>query len=107
MQTYAADTFGQAPGTSTPVLTSASPVAYVAPGAPPFLIVQGDRDAVVPPDQSRELASRLHGAGDPATLVVVHNAAHGLLQAGSQPVSPGLVPLSHTIVGFLDHIPGR
>jgi acetyl esterase/lipase len=105
MQTYAADTFGQAPGSTAAVLTSASPVAYVAPGAPPFLIVQGDRDAVVPPDQSRELARRLQGAGDRATLLVVHNAAHGLLQAGSEPVSPGLIPLSHRIVGFLDDIP--
>ena len=37
-------------------LQEASPVSYVAPGDPPFLIVDSDNDEIVYPEQSLELA---------------------------------------------------
>ena len=55
-------------------LQAASPVSYIDEDAPPFLIVQGNRDIVVPPAQSQELYNKLTGAGDTATLVTVKNA---------------------------------
>lgn len=105
MQTYAGETFGQDLGRLTVELIDASPVTYARAGAPPFLIVQGTKDAVVPPDQSTELQKRLTAAGDSASVVMVQNAGHGLLQVGPQTVSPGLVPLSQQIVGFLARTP--
>lgn len=46
----------------------ASPVTYVAEGAPPFVIVHGTDDEVVPVEQSRELYSSLCSCGVPAQL---------------------------------------
>lgn len=46
----------------------ASPVTYVAEGAPPFVIVHGTDDEVVPVEQSRELYSALCTCGVPAQL---------------------------------------
>jgi len=43
----------------------ASPIAYVHPGAPPFLIVHGTADTSVPVEQSRTLAGALSAVGAP------------------------------------------
>ncbi len=44
---------------------------------PPFLIVQGDKDPLVPHEQSRELAAKLKEAGGSAELIIVEGAGHG------------------------------
>jgi acetyl esterase/lipase len=44
---------------------------------PPFLIVQGDKDPLVPDAQSRELADKLKEAGVENELVIVEGAGHG------------------------------
>ena len=69
--------FGATTG-GDPLLTRASPVTYVSKDDPPFLILQGDNDAVVPMFQAQRLYDRLKAAGAPATLVVVKNADHCL-----------------------------
>jgi acetyl esterase/lipase len=66
-------------------LKSASPVTYVSPGDPPFLIVHGDLDEIVHPSQSQELATALEAAGVPVTLVIVKGGGHALDEAGAQP----------------------
>jgi acetyl esterase/lipase len=43
----------------SPVLQRASPVTYVSSHAPPFLILHGDHDDLVPLQQSRELYQKL------------------------------------------------
>ena len=58
----------------------ASPVRYVHPGAPPFLIVHGDRDELVPLSQSELLHAALKAAGVDTTLHVVKGAGHGPLE---------------------------
>jgi acetyl esterase/lipase len=85
-------------GSSAEVRRSASPITYVAPDAPPFLILHGTEDTMVPPHQSAELAQHLHAAGVPATLIEVEGAEHGLTTPGQQP-SPG--ELTATIIDFL------
>lgn len=58
----------------------ASPALHVKKeGAkyPPFLIVQGDKDPLVPHEQSRELAAKLKEAGGSAELVIVEGEGHG------------------------------
>jgi acetyl esterase/lipase len=85
--------FGAPIGTDAPVLVSASPVTYVHAGAPPFLIIQGEEDTVVPPDQSTEFAARLKAAGDDVRLVLVAHADHGLVPSGGSP-SPTVTQLS-------------
>lgn len=55
----------------------ANPITYVDPADPPFLIMHGDRDELVPPDQSRRLVRALERAGVPVELVIVEGKGHG------------------------------
>ena len=55
----------------------ANPVTYVTPEAPPFLIVHGDRDPLVPYGQSVLLVEALEAAGVPVTFYTVVGAGHG------------------------------
>jgi acetyl esterase/lipase len=56
---------------------AASPTTYVAKGAPPFLILHGTKDPLVPFSQSEKLAAALKKAGVECYLVPVTNAGHG------------------------------
>lgn len=84
-----------------PVLTRASPVTYVAPGDPPFLILQGDQDTTVPPSQSQELYDRLQAVGVPATLVMVKNAGHSFTPTGGA-ISPTIPQILKMVSDFFD-----
>lgn len=82
--------FGQAMvnmafGSSPAVRAAASPVSYIHRGEPPFLIVQGTADPMVPPSQSVELARQLTAAGGKATLVLVRGAGHGISNPAQRP----------------------
>lgn len=55
----------------------ASPVNYAHAGAPPFLLVHGDADELVPPNQSELLRNALVKAGAGVELLLVKGAAHG------------------------------
>jgi len=55
----------------------ASPVTYVAKDAPPFLIMHGDKDALVPLSQSEVLTDALKKAGVDVSLIVLSGAGHG------------------------------
>ncbi len=55
----------------------ANPVTYVTADAPPFLIVHGDRDPLVPYHQSTLLADALRAAGVPVTFYTAVGAGHG------------------------------
>jgi acetyl esterase/lipase len=59
----------------------ASPVTHVSADDPPFLILHGDRDWLVPLRQSRLLEKALKDAGVEATLHVVAGAGHGRLRS--------------------------
>jgi acetyl esterase/lipase len=56
---------------------AASPITYISKDDPPFLIVHGDRDPLVPLHQSEILYEALKKAGVKATLDVVKGAGHG------------------------------
>lgn len=55
---------------------AASPVTYIDKNDPPFLIVQGEKDESVNPDQSVLLSSRLKEAGVKNELIIVPGAPH-------------------------------
>ena len=55
---------------------AASPLTYVSRNAPPFLIIHGDRDWLVPPDQSRHLHRALKKAGAESHLDIVKGKGH-------------------------------
>jgi len=54
----------------------ASPVTFVAKGDPPFLIMHGDKDKVVPLRQSEELYKALEKAHVDAQLIIVKDGGH-------------------------------
>ncbi len=93
------EVFGTADRTS-PILRQASPLTYVHPGAPPFLIVQGLADTVVPPDQSQRLAMALQEAGVPVETLWVQHGGHGLWPQGG-PLQPPLSEITQHAVDFL------
>jgi len=54
-----------------------NPISYVTPDDPPFLIMHGDRDRMVPLNQSEMLYAALQDAGVESTLSVVPGSGHG------------------------------
>jgi acetyl esterase/lipase len=56
----------------------ASPVTYASADDPPFLIVHGTEDPIVPLNQAELLQAALKKAGASATFLKVHGAGHGL-----------------------------
>jgi acetyl esterase/lipase len=65
---------------------AASPVTHVTAAAPPFLLIHGDDDHVVPFGQSVELRDALAAAGVEAELVPVPGADHVFLGANPVPL---------------------
>ena len=55
----------------------ANPITYVAKSAPPFLIVHGDADPLVPHHQSVLLEAALRQAGVPVMFYTVKGGGHG------------------------------
>lgn len=94
--------FGQPEGAgSSEVLRAASPTTYASADDPPFLLVHGDRDGVVPITQSLAMTLRLNDAGGSAEFVVVHNAEHGLAPLDG-PTDPPISDVDERIADFLD-----
>lgn len=89
--------FGSAPD----AFARASPVTYITPDDPPFLIMQGDQDKLVPLSQSQELYDRLRAGGVSAQLVIVKNAGHGFVPVGGA-ISPTRQEIARIVVGFFD-----
>lgn len=56
---------------------NASPLTYVTPTAPPFLLFHGDADDVVPFGQSEQMEAALREVGVPVQLVPIPGGAHG------------------------------
>lgn len=83
------------------IVKRASPVTYVTADDPPFLILHGDKDALVPLSQSQILYDRLIATGVPATLVIVKNAGHGFVPTGGTP-SPSRAELARMMADFFD-----
>jgi len=69
------------PGTAR----EASPLTYVSPTAPPFLIQQGAADGIVPLKQSQKLYDALKAIGVPAELVVYPGVAHSFARPTAAP----------------------
>ena len=94
--------FGELAGTSSPAMVAASPVSYITPDDPPFLIIHGDQDGTVPIDQANVLNERLTTAGVSSTLVIVQNGDHGLQPLPGKTVTPSQDEISKAILEFLD-----
>lgn len=83
-----------------PIFAKASPVRYVTPDDPPFLIFHGEFDTTVPPKQSVRLFNHLKAEGVEAELIMVKNADHSFVSVNKDPISPSLEEIGSRILRF-------
>jgi acetyl esterase/lipase len=62
----------------------ASPITYVSSRAPPFLLVHGTDDRLVPIDQATRLAQALQAQGVPVQMLTLEGEGHGFTDAGNR-----------------------
>ena len=90
---------GSGPGFAE-LARKASPITHVSADDPPFLIMHGDMDNVVPLSQSRAFAEALRAAGVKVKLVVLKGVGHGGVEF-KQPEQ------AKAIDSFLNEVIGR
>jgi len=83
------------------IVKQASPVTWASGDDPPFLILHGEKDTLVPPSQSEILYDHLTTAGVPATMVMVENAGHGFAPAGGT-IDPSRTAITEMVADFFD-----
>ena len=83
------------------LLEHSSPVTFVTKDDPPFLILHGDKDTVVPPAVSQEFYDRLQAAGVPSKVMMVKNADHNLSPVDGV-MSPSRSEITKMIADFFD-----
>lgn len=69
--------FGGTVDEKTKLVDSANPIAYINDKTPPFFIVHGDQDDVVPLSQSQMFFAALQKAGVKSELIIIPGARHG------------------------------
>jgi acetyl esterase/lipase len=86
----------------------ASPIFYVSKDGPPLLLAHGEKDDVVPFDQSVRMAEAWRKAGLPVEFIPVKNAGHNFYQAGIAPISPSDKFIhKQTIAFFKQYLAGQ
>lgn len=83
------------------VLRRASPVTYVSAEDPPFLLLHGEYDGLVPLSQSERMKAALERAGVPAELIIIKNAGHDFFPAWGVP-NPSRKQIGRLAADFLD-----
>ena len=68
---------GDTPDKKPELARLASPVEHLDKNDPPLLMIHGDADPQMPPQQSDELAKGYRGLGLPMTLIVMPGSRHG------------------------------
>lgn len=83
------------------VFRDASPIARVHTNAPPFLVIHGSRDSVIPVEQARSFVERLRAVSRSLVgYVELPGAGHGFdLLDGAR-----TGPMAHAISLFLNHV---
>jgi acetyl esterase/lipase len=59
------------------LLRDISPITHVSPDDPPSLIIHGDKDPLVPLQQSERMVAKLKATGVPAELIIKKDCKHG------------------------------
>jgi acetyl esterase/lipase len=68
---------GDTPDKKPALAKLASPVAHLDKSDPPLLLIHGDADPQMPPQQSQELAKAYESLGLPVTLILLPGSLHG------------------------------
>jgi acetyl esterase/lipase len=94
--------FGSLAGKETPEMMAASPVTHIDADDPPFLIMHGTQDGVLPVEQAELMHAGLTEAGVPSTLVIVENGDHSLNPMHGKEVSHTWDEINQIIFDFLE-----
>lgn len=78
----------------------ASPIFYVSKNDPPLLLVHGEKDDVVPFDQSARMAETYRRVGLLVEFIAVKNAGHDFQHIGEAPISPSVENIHQKTVEF-------
>ena len=70
---------GVFPGDAPALAQLASPIAHVSAGDPPFLMLHGTDDPLVPVDHPRRMARALRAVGTPASVMELGDIGHGFV----------------------------
>jgi acetyl esterase/lipase len=85
-----------------PAPRSTQPIDFVTADAPPTLLVTGDADRTVLPENSRRLAERIRAMGGRASEVSYEGVGHArIVGAFSPPLSKG-VPVVEDVLRFIE-----
>jgi acetyl esterase len=80
-------------------LKEASPITYVSKKAPPFLLIQGDKDEYIPFTEDTNLQTALRKVGVRCDLIRIPNGPHG---TGSWHKLPNVPDWEHQMVEWLN-----
>ncbi|MBS1249617.1 MAG: Carboxylesterase NlhH [Chloroflexi bacterium] len=83
------------------IISIANPGNSITPDDPPFLILHGEYDDVVPVNQSEILHSLLTSAGVPSELIIIQNAGHAFESVWGAP-DPSITALKKIVLDFFD-----
>jgi acetyl esterase/lipase len=78
----------------------ASPIFYVSKDDPPLLLAHGEKDDLVPFEQSVRMAAAYRRVGRSVEFIAVKNAGHDLEQVGDAPVSPSVEVVHQKTIDF-------
>ncbi|MBM3852459.1 MAG: hypothetical protein FJ399_04815 [Verrucomicrobia bacterium] len=67
-----------------------SPITHVSPQAPPFLVIHGTADGVVPFSQAEALVAALKRAGASVTFMPIEGAGHGVFVEHAATTKPAM-----------------
>ena len=65
------------PAKKPDLATLASPVAHLDKADPPLLLIHGDADPQMPPEQSKELAAAYEALKLPVQFILLKGSKHG------------------------------
>jgi acetyl esterase/lipase len=88
---------GVFPGDAPAIARLASPIAHVNAGDPPFLMLHGTDDPLVPVDHARRMSTALRAVGTPASLIELGRVGHGYVGT----VTSGDATVRCTVDAFL------
>ncbi len=83
------------------IVKRANPINWISSDDPPFLILHGENDELVPVSQSEIFYNGLVTGGVPATLVIVENAGHGFAPVGGV-IYPSRSEITDMVADFFD-----
>jgi acetyl esterase/lipase len=86
------------------LIRTGTPWNFTTPDDPPFLVVHGDKDPHVNPQESKDLHSKLVASGVRSTLLIVQNGSHGWSPQASTfgPITPTWEQIVQIELDFFD-----